>query len=148
MSNGFALSTELLVLPVGSELRLNNVVPSVQSHYRTFLPTTDHSVPVSRIGTLVLADLPLGRLPLHRDDRFSRSIQEPDLASRRLNAGCRPGNFQVCSRARPGGSDHPRFRHQLRRFDTSSTVRSRSPLQIIPAEILSRLFCNAHHGRS
>ena len=35
----------------------------------------------------------------------------------------------------PGGSDHPRFRHRLRRFDTSSTVRSRSPLRIIPAEI-------------
>ena len=56
MSNGFALSTELLLLPVGPGLRLNNAAPSVQSHYRTFSPTTDHSVPVSRIGTLALTD--------------------------------------------------------------------------------------------
>jgi hypothetical protein len=55
MSNGFALSTELLLLPVGSEPRLNNAVPSVQSHYSTFIPTTDCSAPVPRIGTLVLA---------------------------------------------------------------------------------------------
>src|SRR3954469_15392109 len=109
MSNGFAFSTELILLPVGPGPRLNNAVPSVRSHYRTFLPTTDHSVPVPRVGTLALADLPLGRLPLHRDDRFSRSIQEPDPASRRLNAGCRTGGFQGCSRACPGGSDHPRF---------------------------------------
>ena len=80
---------------------------------------------------------------MHRDDRFSRSIQEPDPTSRRLNAGCRPGSFQVCSRACPGRSVHPRFRHQLRRFDTSSTVRLRSPLRIIPAEISFRLSCNA-----
>ena len=32
--------------------------------------------------------------PLHRDDRFSRSVQEPGLASRRLHAGCRPGSHQ------------------------------------------------------
>src|SRR5271165_1969859 len=51
MSNGFALSTELLPLPVGSGPRLNNAVPSVQSHYRTFTPTTNCSVPVPRIGT-------------------------------------------------------------------------------------------------
>src|SRR6516164_3317834 len=55
MSNGFALSTELLLLPVGSEPRLNNAVPSVQPHYSTFIPTTDCSAPVPRIGTLVLA---------------------------------------------------------------------------------------------
>src|ERR1700723_4722503 len=55
MSNGFASSTELLPLPVGSGPRLNNAVPSVQSHYRTFNPTTDDSAPVPRIGTLVRA---------------------------------------------------------------------------------------------
>src|SRR6516162_627442 len=48
------LSTELLPLPVGSGSRLNNAVPSVQSHYRTFNPTTNCSAPVPRIGTLVL----------------------------------------------------------------------------------------------
>jgi hypothetical protein len=42
---------------VGPQLRLNNVAPSVQPHYRTFVPTTSHSAPVLRIGTLVLAVL-------------------------------------------------------------------------------------------
>ena len=53
-SNGFALSTELLPLSVGSGPRLNNAAPSVRSHYRTFNPTTNCSAPVPRIGTLVL----------------------------------------------------------------------------------------------
>ena len=84
--------------------------------------------------------LPLGRLPSHRDDRFSRSIQEPDPASRRLHAGCRSGSLQDSPRACPGRRTHPRFRHHLRRFDTSSAVRSRSPLRILPDGISSRLF--------
>jgi hypothetical protein len=45
----------LLPLPVGPETRLSNAAPSVQSHYRTFNPTTGHSAPVPRIGTLVLS---------------------------------------------------------------------------------------------
>src|SRR5216684_7552038 len=32
-------------------------------------------------------------------------------------------------------------------FDTSSAVRLRSPLSIMPAEILFRLFRNVHHHR-
>ncbi len=64
-SNGLASSPELLPLPVGSERRLNNAAPSVQSHYRSFNPTTGCSAPVLRIGTPVLAvlatcDLSLG----------------------------------------------------------------------------------------
>ena len=45
------------VLPVwvAHITKLNDAVPSVQSHYRTFNPTTDDSVPVPRIGTLTLA---------------------------------------------------------------------------------------------
>jgi hypothetical protein len=35
--------------------RLNNAASLVQSHYRTFIPTTSHSAPVLRIGTLILA---------------------------------------------------------------------------------------------
>src|SRR5277367_888968 len=57
-SNGERLAspTELLPSPVGPGPWLNNAVPSVQSHYRTFNPTTDHSAPVPRrIGTLVLS---------------------------------------------------------------------------------------------
>ena len=47
----------LLPLPVGPGPKLNNAVPSVRFHYRTFIPTTNRSAPVPRIGTLVLADL-------------------------------------------------------------------------------------------
>src|SRR6266436_9962605 len=83
---------------------------------------------------------PLGLLPSHRDDRFSRSIQEPDPASRRLYAGCRSGSLQDYSRTRPGSSTHPRFRHHSWHFDTSSAVRSRSPLRTIPDGIKSRLL--------
>src|SRR5439155_12266520 len=32
-------------------------------------------------------------LPLHRSNRFSRSVQEPGLASRRLHAGCCSGRL-------------------------------------------------------
>ena len=42
---------------VGRWSRLNNAAPSVQLHYRAFVPTTSHSAPVLRIGTLVLAVL-------------------------------------------------------------------------------------------
>ena len=52
--NGFALSTKFLPFLVDLKIKLNNAVPSIQSHYRTFLPTTDCSVPVPRIGTLIL----------------------------------------------------------------------------------------------
>ena len=40
---------------VGPWPRLNNAAPSVQPHYKAFIPTTGHSAPVLRIGTLVLA---------------------------------------------------------------------------------------------
>jgi len=52
--NGFALSTEFLPFPVDLIVKLNNAVPSVQFHYRTFLPITNCSAPVLRIGTLIL----------------------------------------------------------------------------------------------
>ena len=40
---------------VGRWSRLNNAAPSVQLHYRAFVPTTSHSAPALRIGNLVLA---------------------------------------------------------------------------------------------
>jgi hypothetical protein len=55
MENGFAVATELLPLPVGSEPWQNTAAPSVQSHDRTFLLTPSCSAPVPRIGTRVLA---------------------------------------------------------------------------------------------
>ena len=41
--------------------------------------------------------------------RFSRSIQKPGRASRRLHAGCRSGRLQGIPRADPGGRVTPRF---------------------------------------
>ena len=40
---------------VGTVAELNNAAPSVQSRYRTFIPTMGRSDPVLRIGTLGLA---------------------------------------------------------------------------------------------
>ena len=54
MSNGFALIMRLLPSPVGRLPKQDTAAPSVQSHYRTFCPTTDSSVPVSCIGQLIL----------------------------------------------------------------------------------------------
>jgi hypothetical protein len=83
---------------------------------------------------------PFGLLPSHRGDRFSRSVQEPDPASRRLCAGRRSGRLQDRSRACPGSSMHLRFRRHLWHFDTSSAVRSRSSLWTSPDGIMSRLL--------
>ena len=47
---------QVLPLQVARRTKLDDDAPSVQSHYRTFSPTTDDSVPVPRIGTLALAE--------------------------------------------------------------------------------------------
>src|SRR5450830_1110462 len=57
-ARGFASSTgssRCQMASVGPCPRLNNAAPSLQPHYRTFITTTGCSVPVLRIGTLVLA---------------------------------------------------------------------------------------------
>src|SRR5271157_4492496 len=59
-ATGFASSTGsscCQLASVGPQLRLNNAAPSVQLHYRAFIPNTSCSVPVLRIGTLILAVL-------------------------------------------------------------------------------------------
>ena len=57
--------------------------------------TTSWSAPVPRVGALILVGPPLEFLPYHRDDRFSRSTQEPGSGSRYLYAGCHPSRKQV-----------------------------------------------------
>src|SRR5208337_4174059 len=52
---GLARSTGFLPSLVDPGFGLNNAVPSVQLHYRAFIPTTDRPAPVPRIGTLILA---------------------------------------------------------------------------------------------
>jgi hypothetical protein len=46
---------EFLPLLVDPIQELDNATPSVQSDYRTFVPTTGCSTPVPRLGTLILA---------------------------------------------------------------------------------------------
>ena len=55
IQNGFALSTLVIPLRVVGGIKPDDDVPSVQRHYSTFVPITDASAPVFRIGTLVLA---------------------------------------------------------------------------------------------
>ena len=55
ISNDFASTTRVIPLQVARTAKLYDDAPSVQSHYRTFIPTTNVSVPVPRIGTLALA---------------------------------------------------------------------------------------------
>src|SRR5271166_211416 len=52
---GFARSTGFLPSLVDPGFGLNNAVPSVQLHYRAFIPTTDRPASVPCIGTLILA---------------------------------------------------------------------------------------------
>jgi len=71
-------------------------------------------------------------LPWHRDDRFSCSAKEPDPDSRRLQAGCRMGRTSEHRPYSSRGDHHPRFWHQPYAFGSSSTVRFRSSLWIVP----------------
>ena len=64
LRNGLAVATELLPSPVGPEPRRNTAAPSVQSGYRTFVPTTSCSAPVPRIGTRVVPVLAAWTSPL------------------------------------------------------------------------------------
>ncbi len=64
-------------------------------YYELFCPCVPHRY----FGTC--EDRPLDPFPWHRDDRFSRSMQEPGPDSRRLSAGCRLGR---ASGLRPSSS--------------------------------------------
>jgi hypothetical protein len=99
--------------------------------------------------------LPLGLLPLHRDDRFSRSIQEPDPTSRRLNAGCRagspPGSLPCLSRKKrppPVSASVKAFRHfidgSLALASPDHTCRNLVPafLQRSPRSLLTTAACS------
>src|ERR1700733_3111140 len=66
MLHDLALFKGLLPLPVDHSLKLNDVAPSLQSRYRTFLTTTRDSAPAPRFGTLTLTGRPLESLPWHR----------------------------------------------------------------------------------
>src|SRR5687768_419418 len=54
MSNGLAVTAGFLPLQVDPGIGPDKAAPSVQPHYRAFIPTTDCSAPVPRLGTLAL----------------------------------------------------------------------------------------------
>ncbi len=85
--------------PVGPEPWLSNAAPLVQSHSGP--STLLRAAPPLCHASLLWSSrfLPIGPLPSHRDDRFSRSIRNHCPASRRLCAGSRSGRLQ----------DHPKL---------------------------------------
>src|SRR6266704_2066330 len=119
MSNGFASSTgssRCRLASVGPWPRLNNAAPSVQLHYRAFIPNTSCSVSVLRIGTLILAvgaacdlSLCIGGQVLTFRTRAWLSFAPPTC---RMPLGQASG----FPRADPGGRVTPRFWHRLIRF--------------------------------
>ncbi len=149
MSNGFASATELLLLPVGPEPQLNNAAPSVQSHYRTFNPTTSRSAPVLRIGTPVLAvvaacdrSLGIGATGSHVPYKSLvelRAAYTPDAARAAFrqppNSSRKMGQPPVLASSNPISTLHQRF----------ACARLSQPY--LP-DSSSRLFYNAHHHRS
>ena len=84
----------------------------------------------------------------YRNDRFTRSVPEPELSSRRLYAGHRLGSKQVAPRLIPEERLASGFDVIPYAFDTSSTVCFRSPSQLVPDGLVVRLFRNAHHPGS
>gem|GEM_PF-6931704 len=76
--------------------------------------------------------LPLGVLPSHRGDRFSRSVQQPESGSRHLYAGRRLRSNQVSHAGLSRDSLQAPVSTPLLALDTSSVVHSRSPSRPIP----------------
>ena len=93
--------------------RQDAAAPSVQPHYRAFLPTTDCSVPVPRIGTRALAGASRLSFSLGIGATGSRVPQKSLI---RVHAASKPG----AARAGLQGSaqTHPRGHYLPSGFDT------------------------------
>ena len=91
----------------------DTAVPSVQFHHRTFIPTTDCSVPVPRIGTRALAGASRLSFSLGIGATGSRV---PQKSLTRVHAASKPG----AARAGLQGSaqTHPRGHYLPPGFDT------------------------------
>src|SRR3954451_12114300 len=124
--------------------RPNNAAPSVQPHYRAFIPTTDCSAPVPRFGTLIL----VGAAHLDFSLRIGATGSQVPHTSEVTPPPCRRARNQDTRPACPGVTTTLRFRHHPITFDTSSAVRFRSSSQSLPDEVQPRLFLNAHHTGS
>ena len=87
---------------------IGHAVPSLPSHYRTFITTTNDSVPDRWPRYLVFRRyFPLITFPLTSTSRFPRSDIKPVLGSCHLYTGCRPSSTQVSSWTLPNGRIDP-----------------------------------------
>jgi hypothetical protein len=82
--------------------------PSVQPHYRAFIPTTGHSAPVLRIGTRVHRRFPGRQGSAPQQCHSWHTSQRPGIAWRQISSLARVCSNQGCPstrlRAMPGGS--------------------------------------------
>jgi hypothetical protein len=84
-----------------AQISCDDPPPLLQPHYRTFVATTRQSAPLRRIGTFGLAVGAAAPFPLASSARFSRSVPEPNRASRCLYAGCRSVGIRTSSELVP-----------------------------------------------
>src|ERR1035438_1744330 len=81
---------------VGDPHQPDNAAPSLHSHYKGFVATTDSSVPRPGIGILPHGVCHLS-FPLPSRTKFSRSLPKPVLSSCRLYTDCHWDRKQVSS---------------------------------------------------
>src|SRR4029077_11727915 len=99
------------------------------------------SPPLSGASVLSASRLePLAPFPLASPVRFSRSVQEPGGASRRLHAGCRSGRIRTSPELIPREGLPHGFDISSSALDTSLTVRLHSPLSTVPSVIIVPAF--------
>src|SRR5580692_1260910 len=109
ISNGFALFTGSSHRWLTTRQELNNATPSVQSDYRTFLPTTGCSAPVPHFGTLILAGTTRLDFSLCIRATGSHVPRKSQMQSHALHAGCHPDSNLDTLRTYPGLTISPRF---------------------------------------
>src|SRR5262249_14911740 len=101
------LAHGLLPSPVGPWPWLNNAAPSVQLHYRAFIPTTSCSAPVLRFGTLVLAVCAAWTSPLASERQVLTFRTRAWLSFAPPTCRMPLGQASGFSRADPGGRGNP-----------------------------------------
>ena len=102
-----AISWALLAVATSPAHR-DDPPPLLHDHYSRFITTTRQSAPLRRIGTFGLAVGAACAFSL-TPARFSRSVPEPDRASRRLHAGCRSGRIMTSPKLIPEVGSTPGF---------------------------------------
>jgi len=129
--------------------RPSDVAPSLHIHYKRFITTTSNSVPVSRIGTLILIILVIcissltswwlvPAVPIESPIQ-SHAHYTPDTA-------CTA--FGINLQTYPGRLKRSQFWCRLRFYDASTWVRLHSSLCTTHDNLIDYLFLNAHNQHS